>query len=275
MRLNVGIDGPVSAGKSSVADAVAARLGIKSGSLERERLFDDSLPVSLKRKLSKLREPVLESGRVVFEDLIYLAIQLLEGDAEARSHFQSMWTEILVDEYQDINPSQYRMVKALLGDRKSLFVVGDDDQAIYGFRGADIGNINRFCDDFKESTLIRLEWNYRSTSNILHLANRIFENKPLRLRKVLRAGNSNGSGGTASQKLSFAAGTVAVNLEGRGDLKAIAKSESPYIVTWATKPADTVSFVLDDATAAHGFKVRVRDSGLELVPPYGFMLIVR
>ena len=86
---------------------------------------------------------------------------------------------------------------------------------------------------------------------------------------------SNGSGGTASQKLSFAAGTVAVNLEGRGDLKAIAKSESPYIVTWATKPADTVSFVLDDATAAHGFKVRVRDSGLELVPPYGFMLIVR
>jgi 1-acyl-sn-glycerol-3-phosphate acyltransferase len=86
-------------------------------------------------------------------------------------------------------------VKALLGNRKSLFVVGDDDQAIYGFRGADIGNINRFCDDFKESTLIRLEWNYRSTSNILHLANAIFENKPLRLRKVLRAGNPNGSGG--------------------------------------------------------------------------------
>ena len=88
-----------------------------------------------------------------------------------------------MDEYQDINPSQYRMVKALLGERKSLFVVGDDDQAIYGFRGADIGNINRFCDDFKESTLIRLEWNYRSTPNILHLANGIFENKSLRLRK--------------------------------------------------------------------------------------------
>jgi len=52
-------------------------------------------------------------------------------------------------------------------------------------------------------------------------------------------------------------------------------SESPYIVTWATKPADTVSFVLDDATAAHGYEVRVRDAGLELVPPYGFMLIVR
>ena len=173
----------------------ASRLGIKAGMLDRERLFDDSLPASLARKLSKLRAPVLESGHVVFEDLIYLAIRLLEDDAEARAYFQSMWTEILVDEYQDINPSQYRMVKALLGERKSLFVVGDDDQAIYGFRGADIGNINRFGDDFKESTLIRLEWNYRSTPNILHLANGIFENKPLRLRKVLRAGNPNGSGG--------------------------------------------------------------------------------
>ena len=87
------------------------------------------------------------------------------------------------------------MVKALLGNRNSLFVVGDDDQAIYGFRGADIGNINRFCEDFRESTLIRLEWNYRSTPSILHLANSIFENKPLRLRKVLRAGNMKGSGG--------------------------------------------------------------------------------
>lgn len=85
------------------------------------------------------------------------------------------------------------------------------------------------------------------------------------------------SGSTANTlcDLQFAAGTVTVNLDGRGDLKAIAKSESPYIVTWATKPADTVSFVLDDATAAHGYEVRVRDAGLELVPPYGFMLIVR
>ena len=85
------------------------------------------------------------------------------------------------------------------------------------------------------------------------------------------------SGSTANTlcDLQFAAGTVTVNLDGRGDLREIAKSESPYIVTWATKPSDTVSFVLDDATAAHGYEVRVRDAGLELVPPYGFMLIVR
>ena len=171
------------------------RLNLPAKGLDRERLFDPTLSPAMAKKLEPMRKSVLESGLVVFEDLIYLSTRLLEDHESARKKFQAQWTEIMVDEYQDINPSQYRMVKALLGERKSLFVVGDDDQAIYGFRGADIGNINRFCEDFKDSTLIRLEWNYRSTPNILHLANSIFENKPLRLRKVLRAGNPNGSGG--------------------------------------------------------------------------------
>lgn len=170
-----------------------SKLRIKS--FNREELFSDSLPASVVAKLKPMRESVLASGQVVFEDLIYLAIKLLETNELAKAYFQDQWHEILVDEYQDINPSQYRMVKALLGGRKSLFVVGDDDQAIYGFRGADIGNINRFCEDFKESTLIRLEWNYRSVPNVLHFANEIFKNKPLRLRKVLRAGNAHGSHG--------------------------------------------------------------------------------
>lgn len=183
--------------ESSGRDFMArlTELKIKAGSLNREELFSDNFSSSMKSKLDVLRNDVLESGNVVFEDLIYQAINLLETFDVARNYYQSQWTEIMVDEYQDINPSQYRLVKALLGNRKSLFVVGDDDQAIYGFRGADIGNINRFCDDFKESTIIRLEWNYRSVPNVLHLANDIFENKPLRLRKVLRAGNRNGSGG--------------------------------------------------------------------------------
>ena len=162
----------------------------------REELFADTYPPSLLKRLEPLREQVLESGQVVFEDLIYKSIDLLENHEEARAFFQNQWAEILVDEYQDINPSQYRLVKALLGNRKSLFVVGDDDQAIYGFRGADIGNINRFRDDFKESSLIRLEWNYRSVANILHFSNEIFQNKPVHLRKVLRAGNMAGSGGS-------------------------------------------------------------------------------
>ena len=173
-----------------------AKIGGRKFRFSREELFSDAYPPSLLKKLQPLRERVLQSGQVVFEDLIYQSINLLENHEDARKFFQNQWTEILVDEYQDINPSQYRLVKALLGERKSLFVVGDDDQAIYGFRGADIGNINRFRDDFKESSLIRLEWNYRSVANILHFSNRIFENKPIHLRKVLRAGNMSGSGGS-------------------------------------------------------------------------------
>lgn len=170
-------------------------LKIKKGTVLRENLFSDEGGPLLQRKLAPLRAEVRESGQVVFEDLIFEAIHLLENFPEVQSYFQGLWSEILVDEYQDINPTQYRLVKGLLGNRKSLFVVGDDDQAIYGFRGADIGNINRFRDDFKESTLIRLEWNYRSVSTVLHLANGIFKNKPVHLRKVLRAGNPCGSKG--------------------------------------------------------------------------------
>ena len=168
--------------------------------VSRENLFSDCYGAAVSAKLRPLRESVMESGQVVFEDLIYSAIQLLETNDMARNYFREQWKEILVDEYQDINPSQYRLVKGLLGERKQLFVVGDDDQAIYGFRGADIGNIERFCEDFKESTQIRLEWNYRSVPNVLYLANGIFENKPIHLRKILRAGNLNGSGGNPLYK---------------------------------------------------------------------------
>ena len=168
--------------------------------VSRENLFSDCYGAAVSAKLQPLREAVLESGQVVFEDLIYSAIQLLETNEAARDYFREQWKEILVDEYQDINPSQYRLVKGLLGERKQLFVVGDDDQAIYGFRGADIGNIERFCEDFKESTQIRLEWNYRSVPNVLYLANDIFKNKPIHFRKMLRAGNLNGSGGNPLYK---------------------------------------------------------------------------
>ncbi len=171
------------------------RLKIPASRLDREELFAPDLPAALQKKLLPLQREIILSGNLVFEDLIYLAIRLLETDGGVREYFQNQWKEILVDEYQDINPSQYRLVKNLLGERRTLFVVGDDDQAIYGFRGADIGNIRRFREDFKDSTLIRLEWNYRSVPNILHLANDIFENKPIALRKVLRAGNPAGSRG--------------------------------------------------------------------------------
>jgi len=151
-------------------------IGLKAGSASRENLFCND-------KLAKLQAKVLKSGEVVFEDLIWLAIRLL-----SEFNIQTGWTEILIDEYQDINPSQYKLVRALLRKSQNLFAVGDDDQAIYGFRGADIGNILRFKKDFPNCKVLKLEWNYRSTASILETANRIFTDKPLVFRKNLRPG---------------------------------------------------------------------------------------
>jgi 1-acyl-sn-glycerol-3-phosphate acyltransferase len=162
-------------------------LGLKAGSIDRESLFCPELKVK-KTQLQKLRANIFQSGSVVFEDLIWLAIRLITEFDEVKKYVQSLWNEILIDEYQDINPSQYRLVRAILGESKNLFAVGDDDQAIYGFRGADIGNILRFKKDFPNCKVLKLEWNYRSTPSILESANRIFTDKPIVFRKNLRPG---------------------------------------------------------------------------------------
>jgi len=162
-------------------------LGIKPGALDRDMLFSTELKLK-KDNAVKLMENVFNTGNIVFEDLIWLAIRLLSEFDDAKQHVSNMWNEILIDEYQDINPSQYKLVRAILGGSKNLFAVGDDDQAIYGFRGADIGNILRFQKDFPNCKVLKLEWNYRSTSRILETANRIFKDKTLVFRKSLRPG---------------------------------------------------------------------------------------
>lgn len=157
--------------------------------ISRDELFRPDISPKWRRRLEPIRRDVLRTGKIVFEDLIYLSTALIEENGEVRDAVQNRFREILVDEYQDINPSQYRLVRAILGENRSLFAVGDDDQAIYGFRGADIGNVFRFCKDFPTATLLRLEWNYRSVPKVLYLANNIFRDKPLLLCKTLRAGN--------------------------------------------------------------------------------------
>ncbi len=163
---------------------------ISPNAISRDDLFSPNLPHKLTQKLKSIREGVLQTGNIVFEDLIYLATELLQKNASVQKEIRGRFLEVLVDEYQDINPSQYLLVRAILGENQNLFAVGDDDQAIYGFRGADIGNVFRFCKDFPHSTLLRLEWNYRSVPQVLNLANNIFQEKPLLLRKTLRAGNN-------------------------------------------------------------------------------------
>ena len=163
--------------------------GLQGKKVDRADLFNPDFKIDAK-VLQKIRRPFLESGKISFDDMIWLAINLLEEFPEVRAAVQKQWRYCLVDEYQDINPEQYRLVRLIVGDSPNLFVVGDDDQAIYGFRGADVRNILRFQDDFPQCKVVKLELNYRSTPAILDLANKIFTNKPVALRKSLRAGSN-------------------------------------------------------------------------------------
>lgn len=132
------------------------------------------------------------SGVADFEDLIGLAIELLETDAPLARHWNAQARTLLVDEYQDTNRSQFRLVKALLGPSRRLLAVGDDDQSIYGFRGADISNILDFQRDFPDAVVRKLVRNYRSTGAVLRLSNQIFPDKPATYRKALECGREQG-----------------------------------------------------------------------------------
>ncbi|MBK9624253.1 MAG: UvrD-helicase domain-containing protein [Rhodocyclaceae bacterium] len=124
-------------------------------------------------------------GVVDFPELLLRCFELLERNEPLRRHYQQRFRHVLVDEFQDTNQLQYRWLKLLAGADAAMFAVGDDDQSIYGFRGADIGNMRDFEREFKVSNLIRLEQNYRSHGNILDAANAIIKNNPHRLGKNL------------------------------------------------------------------------------------------
>jgi DNA helicase-2/ATP-dependent DNA helicase PcrA len=124
-------------------------------------------------------------GVVDFAELLLRSYELLERNEPLRRHYQERFRHILVDEFQDTNKLQYRWLKLLAGGGAHLFCVGDDDQSIYAFRGADVGNMADFEREFKVGNMIRLEQNYRSHGNILDAANAIIKNNPSRLGKNL------------------------------------------------------------------------------------------
>ncbi len=120
-----------------------------------------------------------------FDDLLMLAVRVLTEHPEICRRYQQRYTYVLVDEFQDTDSAQYQLVKALTGERRNLFVVGDEDQSIYGWRGADSGNIRRFRVDFPEAKVTLLEQNYRSTQNILDAARGVISKNTRRTPKKL------------------------------------------------------------------------------------------
>lgn len=128
----------------------------------------------------------LKSANAVdFDDIIFLTVKLFEDFPDVLRHYRNLYKYIMVDEYQDTNYAQYRLISLLAGDGGNLGVVGDDDQSIYKFRGATVENILNFEKQYKDCAVIRLEQNYRSTENILEAANAVIRNNSNRKDKHL------------------------------------------------------------------------------------------
>ncbi|MEA3544104.1 MAG: UvrD-helicase domain-containing protein, partial [Thermodesulfobacteriota bacterium] len=141
---------------------------------------------------AQYQQQLKASNAVDFGDLLLLTVQLFEECPNVCKRWQDRFSHLLVDEFQDTNRVQYRLMMLLLGEQSSICVVGDDDQSIYRWRGAEVGNILSFDRDFPTVKIIRLEQNYRSTKTILHAAGEVVDNNRERRKKELWTDNPTG-----------------------------------------------------------------------------------
>jgi DNA helicase-2/ATP-dependent DNA helicase PcrA len=145
---------------------------------EYEQLAMDPFSKAVAPVYRSLGEALQLANAVDFDDLLVLPVRMLQHHADKLASYRERFRYILVDEYQDTNRAQYELIKLLGGEHGNVCVVGDDDQSIYGWRGADIRNILDFNKDFPNPTIVRLEENYRSTPQILDLANTVSASTP-------------------------------------------------------------------------------------------------
>ncbi|GHU44080.1 hypothetical protein FACS1894111_10780 [Clostridia bacterium] len=163
-----------------------------------------------------------KSNALDFDDLIVKTVELLREDEEVRIGYQERFRYLMVDEYQDTNTAQFQLIKLLAGGYRNLCVVGDDDQSIYKFRGANIYNILNFEEEFSDAAVIKLEQNYRSTGNILRAANSVIQNNRGRKSKALWTDSHEGEGvifrkfETAQEEAAFLVKDIVKQVNGGG-----------------------------------------------------------
>lgn len=171
------------------------------------REINDFRKVNISKVYSLYKKKLREANALDFDDLLWHTVRLLETVPEVRDYYRRKFRYILIDEYQDTNALQYRLAALLTGPGKNICVVGDDDQSIYRFRGADITNILSFEKQFPGARVIRLEQNYRSTQNILDAANAVISHNRSRKGKTLWT--NNGAGELVTVKTTFHEGDEA------------------------------------------------------------------
>lgn len=156
--------------------------GLRSGSIDH---FEDDYTKTMLEVYKAYEEACDRGGMIDFGEILLRAHELWLKNPQILEHYQRRFKHILVDEFQDTNSIQYAWLRVLAGTQNQLMVVGDDDQSIYGWRGAKIENIQQFNVDFSDADTVRLEQNYRSTSTILKAANKLISNNQSRLGKNL------------------------------------------------------------------------------------------
>ena len=136
---------------------------------------------------------LFKANALDFDDLLVKTYKLFKENPDTLNFYQNKFKYIFVDEFQDTNTAQYELVKLLAGDNKNIFAVGDEDQCIYSWRGAQVENVKRFTKDFENCKIFKLEQNYRSTKNIINVANKVIKFNHSRIDKNLWTNNDNGS----------------------------------------------------------------------------------
>ena len=174
--------GTISAAKNVLMDA-------KTFAGQAEDFYQQKVSEAYALYQAKLKE----NNALDFDDLLFLAVRLLEEKDDVREKYQERFQYVLVDEYQDTNHAQYALTKILAAQWRNICVVGDADQSIYAWRGADIRNIIDFTRDYPDAASIKLEQNYRSTKTILNAANAVIDNNESRPRKTLWTENPSGN----------------------------------------------------------------------------------
>jgi DNA helicase-2/ATP-dependent DNA helicase PcrA len=174
--------------QAAISNAKNQLMGPRDFEREADSFFEKKAAEIYKLYAQKLRQ----NNALDFDDLLMITVMLLEEHEDIRQKYQGRFRYILVDEYQDTNSAQYQLTKILAAKYHNLCVVGDADQSIYGWRGADIRNIMDFEKDYPDATTIKLEQNYRSTKNILAAANAVIQHNMNRKPKKLWTENATG-----------------------------------------------------------------------------------